>query len=108
MGNIKRFETPTLPITLRYKDGTVADDYVFDFLIFTIENNKKRIDKRVEYSEVTEGKFNIEFTQEETGSLVDGSVYEIQLNIMIGEDRVPTDIQRGKVERNLYNEVIIV
>lgn len=105
---MKRYETPTLPITLRYKDGTVASDFVFDFLIFTIENNKTRLDKRVEYSETTEGKFNIEFTQEETGSLIDGTVYEIQLNIMVGEDRIVTDIQRGKVERNLYNEVIII
>ena len=104
---MKRYETPTLPITLRYDDGTVASDYVFDFLIFTIVNNKIRIDKRIEYSETSEGKFNVEYTQEETGSLTDGSVYEFQINIMVGEDRVVTDIKRGKVERNLYNEVII-
>lgn len=105
---MKRYETPTLPMTLRYRDGTVASDYLFDFLIFTIVNENVRFDKRIEYSETSEGKFNIEFTQEETGALTDGTVYEMQLNIMVGDDRVVTDIKRGKVERNLYNEVIII
>ena len=103
-----RYETPTLPITLTYGDGTVASDLVFDYLLFTLQNGKYKLEKRIDYSEVTEGKFNVEFTQEETGALEDGSVYEMQLNIMINDDRLPTDIKRGEVKRNLHNEVIVV
>ena len=105
---MRRFETPTLPITLRYKDGTVASDLEFDFLLLTIKNDSYKLEKRVEYADVSEGKFNIEFTQEETGALIDGTIYEMQLNIMVNEDRIVTDIKSGKVERNLHNEVIIV
>ena len=104
---MRKYETPTLPITLRYCDGTIATDLEFDYILFTLTNKNYTIEKRIDVSEVEEGKFYIEFTQEETGALDDKEIYEMQLNIMMNNDRVPTDIKRGKVERNLHNEVII-
>lgn len=108
MANIRRFETPTLPITLKYDDGSVASDLEFDFLIFTMTSKTYKIEKRVEASEVEEGKFYIRFTQEETGALDDKEIFEMQINIMLNDDRIGTDIKRGEVERNLHNEVIVV
>ena len=103
---MRKFSTPTLPITIQYKDKTPID-FEFDYLLFTIKNEGRCIEKQIPFSEVVDGKFNIEFTQEETGMLEDNTVYEIELNLMIGDRRIPTDIKRGKVLRNLHNEVII-
>ena len=105
---MRRFATPTLPITIQYSDKTIADDLQFDFVIVTFSNGNNIVEKTVPFSQVEGGKFSVELSQEETGSMEDGSVYEVELNIMIGDKRIPTDIKRGKVQRNLHNEVIMV
>lgn len=105
---MRRFATPTLPITLRYRNKTIAEDFEFDYFIFTIANENRIIEKNIPYDSEAKGVYYATFTQEETGSLCDGSVYEMQLNVMVGEQRIPTEIKRGKVQRNLHNEVIIV
>ena len=94
-------------ITLKYKDGTLATDLDYDYILVTIANEGTVIEKTIPKSEVEEAQFDILFTQEETGSLVVGSHYEVELNIMWGEIRIGTSIQRFKVERNLHNEVIL-
>ena len=105
---MRRFTTPTLHITLKYKNGTLADDLQFDYILLSIENDGKLIERTIPYSEVTEAQFDVTLSQEETGSLKENSTYEVILNIMIAETRIGTSIQRFKVERNLHNEVIFV
>ena len=76
-------------------------------VISAIINEGNLIERTIEYGEVTEAQFDVTLTQEETGSLKVGSVYEAELNIMIGSTRIGTSIQRFKVDRNLHNEVIL-
>ena len=104
---MRRFTTPTLHITLKYKNGELATDLNFDYILLSIANEGNLIERTIEYGEVTEAQFDVTLTQEETGSLKVGSVYEAELNIMIGSTRIGTSIQRFKVDRNLHNEVIL-
>ena len=102
---MRRFTTPTLNITIKKKSGEVATDLVFDYLIFTIKANGKRVDKRVEYSEVTEGTFKVRLSQEDTG-LLGSVVVKAELNFFLGETRLATLIKSIDLAENLVNEVI--
>ena len=105
---MRRFTTPTLHITLRYKKTKEpASDLDFDYILLTIENDGNLIERIIPYDEVEDAQFDVFFTQEETGSLKENTDYEAELNIMIGTRRIATAIKRFKVSRNLHNEVIL-
>ena len=111
---MRRYTTPTLPITIKrevgkdecgrpiYEDAT---DLVFDYLIFTIKAGTKRIDKRVESSQVTDAKFIVHFSQEETGGF-EGVQARAEINFFTGETRVATLIRTIDLAENLIDEVI--
>ena len=101
------YTTPTLPITIKYRDGTVASDLEFDYVLLTLSGEGMRIERKVDYEDVTEGRFEVELTQEETGSLIANSTLEAQLNIMIGSNRIGTNIKKLTVTKNLHGEVIV-
>ena len=103
---IRQYTTPTLNITLRYHDGTIADDLVFDYLIFTLKSACYEISRQVLYEEVKEGKFKINFTQEETAKMHINEVVEMELNFFDNDKRFATNIQRMQIDRNLLNRVI--
>lgn len=103
---MREFTTPTLNITIRYRDGTVASDLEFDFVLFTLVSGKTIVEKKVPYEDVIEGVFSIEFTQEETGSLTPGSTAECELNIMAGSNRIGSAIKRIAISKNLHQGVI--
>lgn len=102
---MRRFTTPTLNITIKKKSGEVASDLVFDYLIFTLKANGKRLDKRIEFAEVTEGTFKIRFTQEETG-MFSGVNARAEINFFAGDVRLGTLIKNIDLEENLIDEVI--
>lgn len=102
---MRKFTTPTLNITIKKKSGEVATDLVFDYLIFTLKANGKRLDKAIEYAEVEEGTFKVRFTQEETGAFSGMSV-KAEINFFTGSTRLGTLIRTIDLEENLIDEVI--
>lgn len=102
---MRKFTTPTLNITIKKKSGEVAKDLVFDYLIFTLKANGKRLDKRIEAAEVEEGTFKVRFTQEETGAFSGISV-KAEINFFTGDTRLGTLIKTIDLEENLIDEVI--
>lgn len=103
---IRQFTTPTLNITLKHKDGIVADDLVFDYLIFSLRNACYRIDRTIQFENVVEGVFQVEFTQEETSRMKLNDVVEMEINFFKNDKRFATNIKQMIVDRNLLNEVI--
>lgn len=102
---MRKFTTPTLNITIKRKSGEVASDLVFDYLIFTLKAENKRLDKRVDFAEVEDGTFKVRFTQEETGEF-SGMQARAEINFFTGSTRVATLIKSISLDENLINEVI--
>ena len=103
---MRQYTTPTLNITLKNKDGTVASDLVFDYLIFSLRSACYRIDKQINPSQVVEGVFSVDFTQEETSKMKLNDDIEMEINIFQNDKRYATNIKRMKVDRNLLQEII--
>lgn len=102
---MRRFTTPTLNITIKKKSGEVASDLVFDYLIFTLKANGKRLDKRIEFADFDEGTFKVRFTQEETGGF-SGMTARAEINFFTGSTRLGTIIKSINLDENLIDEVI--
>ena len=102
---MRKYTTPTLNVTLKKRSGEIATDLVFDYLIFTLKANGKRLDKRVEFADVEEGIFKIRFTQEETGMFL-GMTARAEINFLAGSTRLGTLIKDINLEENLIDEVI--
>ena len=102
---MREFTTPTYDITVKYRDGTIASNLEFDYVLFTLVNDCGIIEKKVMYEETTEGKFAIDFTQEETGMMQPGNA-ECELNFMRGEKRIASVIKRITISKNLHKGVI--
>lgn len=103
---MREFTTPTFNITIKYRDGTIASDFEFDYVLFTLVNECGVIEKKILYEETTEGRFQIDFTQAETGSLKPGSTAECELNVMRGEKRIASIIKKITISKNLHKGVI--
>lgn len=103
---IRQYTTPTLNITIKHKDGMIADDLVFDYLIFSLRSKCYRIDRQVDYEDVVDGVFQIEFTQEETSKMKLHDEIEMELNFFYNDKRFATNIKEMVVDRNLLNQVI--
>lgn len=103
---MRTYTTPTLNITVKKKStGEPAADLIFDYLLFTIKHNKVTIEKRVEFSEYSEGVFQIELTQEETGSLPANGTVQAEINFFLADKRSASMIKTLKVDDNLIEEV---
>lgn len=94
-----KWTTPTLAIT-------IPSDLMFDYLILTLKGAKATYDKRVEYSEVTEGQFEVTLSQEETGTFMSGERVEAQINFFYDEKRIATYPQMLYVTKNLLNKAV--
>jgi len=103
---MRQYTTPSLKITLKHKDGTLATDIVFDYLIFSVRNKCYKIDKQVLYEDVVEAQFNVSFTQEETAKFRLDDQIEMEVNFFLNKKRFATDIKGMMVDRNLLMEVI--
>lgn len=103
---MRQYTTPTLNITLKHKDGSVASDVDFTYLIFSLRSACYQIDREIPKADVTDGVFSVTFTQEETGKMKLGDDIEMELNFFHNDKRFATEIKRMKVNRNLLNEVI--
>ena len=95
-----KWTTPTLKCT-------IPNDLTFEYLIITfLQNSKKIIEKRIDYSDVIDGSFEITLSQEETGMFYKDVAVEVQLNIMQGETRMATNIVQLIITKNLHDEEI--
>lgn len=100
------FTTPDLRIRILKKDGTVATDLEFEYLIFTLRSCCARLDKRVDASEVEEGVFTVTLTQEETGLFPGYDTVKAELNFFNGNKRLGTLIKTISTDDNLIDEVM--
>ena len=101
-----RFTTPTLVMRLLKPDKTVYKDLVFDYILVTLTSGGVIIEKEIPYEETREGVFTVHYTQEETGQLTVGTKCEIQLNIMVGNERLAGPAKCLIVDKNLHKAVI--
>lgn len=104
---MRTYTTPVLYITIKREDGTIVTDLEFEYLIFTIKEGKNRLDKRIEASEVVDGRFQVELTQEETGQFSSYGVAKAEINFFKGSFRIGTTIKSINIDDNLIEEVII-
>lgn len=103
---MREYTTPTLKITIKYRDGRIADDLVFTKLIFSLKGECLRIDKEIPSEDVIEGKFNVNLTQDETAQLRYGKKVRAEINFLYGEKRFATNILPLRIDENILNEVI--
>lgn len=103
---MRQYTTPTLNITLKKNDGTIADDIVYDYLIFSLKSACFKIEKTVQFEQVVDGKFSIEFTQEETSRLNINEQIEMEINFFQDDKRFATNIKKMRVDKNLLNRVV--
>ena len=96
---IIKWTTPTL--TCKIPEGLV-----FDYIIFTLSQNEKTVERRIDKSEVVDNKFNVFITQEETGQFSKNFLVKAQLNILLGENRQGTNTLTLKITENLHDKVI--
>ena len=102
-----RYTTPSLSINLIDNKGNLLNDFVFDYLVVTIKSKDGiEINKKVPFADVTEANFTIEFTQDETGQLMENNPIDIQINIWKQNDRIASHIKHLPSSRNLLDRVI--
>lgn len=103
---MRQYTTPTLNITIRYKNGEIATDLEFEYLVFSLRSECKKIDRIIEKKQVVDGVFTVTFTQEETAKFKIGQSIEMELNFYDNGERFASNIRRMEVSKNLLNEVI--
>lgn len=103
---MRQYTTPTLNITLKHPDGTIASDIEFDYLIFSLRSACYSIDRRVETSDVIDGMFSVTFTQEETSKMKVGDNVDMEINFISGDTRFATNIKNTRLDKNLLQEII--
>jgi len=96
-----------IPWTTPSLNCKIPKDLIFDYLIITFLQSNIKIEKTVDFSQVKDGCFTVNFTQEETGKFKKNSCVEAQINFMCDDVvRMGTEIVTLKVCRNLHDEVI--
>lgn len=93
-----KWTTPTITCT-------IPSNLEFEYIILTLKQNDIVINKTIQSEEVQYGKFDVTFTQEETGQFSTLFGIEAQLNIVNGEQRLATQIEILSMSKNLLNEV---
>ena len=109
MKQARKWTTPTLTFTLRDKETKEPlTDLVFDFLVITLSTRGLIIEKEISFEDYNKetAQFTIKLTQEETGQLTSSLSVECEANIMIGQDRVASDLATFQVAKNLHCGVI--
>lgn len=103
---MRQYTTPTLNITIKYRDGGIASDLDYDYLIFSLRSACYKIDRTIQKEEVIDGVFSITFTQEETAKMKLNDDVEMELNFFKDDTRFASNIQKMRIDRNLLQEVI--
>lgn len=94
-----KWTTPTLKCT-------IPNDLNFDYIILTLKQSDKKVEKKVIYDDVKDGVFYTTFTQEETSKFDKNVRLLAQLNIMSGDTRLATNIVELSIGDNLHNEML--
>lgn len=103
---MRQYTTPSLKVTLKRKDGSIATDLNFTYLIFSIRSSCQALDIKLDKEEVIDGVFYVNLTQEQTAKLKLDVNAEVEVNFFHGDDRFATSIQKLKVNRNLLDRII--
>lgn len=94
-----RWTTPTLEMT-------IPDGLDYDWLLLTLEQGSYQVEKIIDGSAVTDNKFYVTFTQEETSQFTTTRKVEAQINIMNGVERQATLTDELIVTKNLHDSYI--
>lgn len=94
-----KWTTPTLEMT-------IPDGIEFDWLLLTFKQLNYEVEKIIDSSSITDNKFYVTFTQEETGQFATGTKVEVQINMMNGTERIATLIDELVVTKNLHDSYI--
>lgn len=94
-----KWTTPTLEMT-------IPDGIEFDWLLLTFKQLNYVVEKIIDSSSITDNKFYVTFTQEETGQFATGTKVEVQINMMNGTERIATLIDELVVTKNLHDSYI--
>lgn len=84
---------------------TIPSDVQFDYIIVTFQQNCHKLEKTILPSEVEEGIFYLNFTQEESAMFETGNV-EVECNFMLGDVRMASGLETIYVKKNLHDELI--
>ena len=98
---VVRGTTPTFTLTFPDTVDLTAANKVY----VTFTSGNSIITKTDEDLEITEHEIAVYLTQEETLSFATGTV-EIQVNWMVGENRIASEIKNYSISRQLLNQVI--
>lgn len=91
--------TPTLKCS-------IPKEVEFDYLVLTLKSKNTKLEKKIDSSEIDNGKFNITLSQEETAMFSNSVVVDAQVNIIQDETRLASNILRLQICSNLHNEVM--
>ena len=104
---MRKYTTPNLKITLKKRNGTPLIDVPFVYVLFTLKGKNNTIEKKIDYSDVEEGAFEVQLTQEETATFVVGEKVEAECNIIFANGRSASSIKYISITKNLHDEIIL-
>lgn len=101
---MRQYTTPTLELTVKNQLLSAADVYV------TLKHSGGVITRSGNEITVTETGGNsviaVPFTQQETGAFENGETIAVQVNWMVGDNRMATEVAYVRVTENLLKEVL--
>lgn len=105
---MRQYTTPTLPLMTEGVDITGAD---YIWVTFSDKNRNQVVTK--EQSDLMnlafDGEntiFDVRLTQEETGSFIVNAKVDVEVNWMVGNERLATEIKTLSVKENLLKQVM--
>lgn len=94
-----KWTTPTIKCT-------IPNDLIFEYIILTLRQSNIKVEKRVNFEDVTDGVFYAHFEQKDTSKFNKEYKVKAQLNIMHGDTRLATNIIELKMGENLHDELL--
>lgn len=105
---MRQFTTPTLPLMTEGVDITGAD-YIWVTFSDKTRNQVVTKDQSDLMNLEFDGEntiFDVRLTQEETGSFIVNAKVDVEVNWMIGSQRLATEIKTLNVKENLLKQVM--
>lgn len=95
-----QWTTPTL-------NCTIPSDVTGDYILLTLSTEcGKKVERKIDFADIVDGKFTVVLTQEETAFFKEGSTVSAQINLIEDNLRLASNILQLRVTRNLHDEVI--
>lgn len=94
-----KWTTPTL-------NCTIPSDITGDYVLLTLLCECSIVERKITFDEITDGKFVVVLSQEETAMFDVGDTVQAQVNVMSGGVRLASNILTLKVGKNLHDGVL--